>query len=76
MIDVSWFVAAQYCNWISEQEGIPPEEWCYPKHEAIKAGMKPPQDYLKRRGYRLATGRSGNTPAERGRRTAATMDLL
>jgi formylglycine-generating enzyme required for sulfatase activity len=31
---VSWYDAAAYCNWLSEQEGIPKEQWCY---EASKA---------------------------------------
>ncbi len=26
---VSWFDAAAYCNWLSEVEGIPREQWCY-----------------------------------------------
>jgi hypothetical protein len=25
----SWFMAAAYCNWLSEQEGIDPAQWCY-----------------------------------------------
>jgi formylglycine-generating enzyme required for sulfatase activity len=52
---VSWYAAAQYCNWLSEQEGIPETEWCYPRHAEIKAGMKPYPDYLRRKGYRLPT---------------------
>ncbi len=28
-IDVSWHRAAHYCNWLSEKEGIPPDQWCY-----------------------------------------------
>jgi formylglycine-generating enzyme required for sulfatase activity len=40
-----------YCNWLSEKEGIPREQWCYP--EDIKEGMKPYPDYLRRSGYRL-----------------------
>ncbi len=50
---VSWFLAARYCNWLSEKEGIPREEWCYP--EDVKEGMKPHPDYLGRNGYRLPT---------------------
>jgi eukaryotic-like serine/threonine-protein kinase len=26
---VDWYHAALYCNWLSEQEGIPAEQWCY-----------------------------------------------
>jgi len=26
---VSWYDAAAYCNWLSEKEGIPPDQWCY-----------------------------------------------
>jgi hypothetical protein len=26
---VTWYAAAAYCNWLSEQEGIPEDEWCY-----------------------------------------------
>ncbi len=55
IVSVTWYQAAQYCNWLSDQEGIPETEWCYPKHEEIKAGMKPLPDYLKRKGYRLPT---------------------
>jgi formylglycine-generating enzyme required for sulfatase activity len=29
VIGVSWDDAADYCNWLSEQDGIPPEQWCY-----------------------------------------------
>ena len=43
-----------YCNWLSEKEGIPKDQWCYPKqrqqrgHEAVP---RPPG----RTGYRLPT---------------------
>jgi formylglycine-generating enzyme required for sulfatase activity len=29
MINTNWFEAVAYCNWLSEQEGLPPSEWCY-----------------------------------------------
>jgi formylglycine-generating enzyme required for sulfatase activity len=51
----SWFEAAQYCRWLSEQEQIPPEQMCFPPIEAIKDGMELPPDYLTRTGYRLPT---------------------
>jgi formylglycine-generating enzyme required for sulfatase activity len=28
---VSWYDAAAYCNWLSAQEGIPEDQWYYPK---------------------------------------------
>src|SRR5262249_49702363 len=26
---VTWYEAADYCNWLSQQEGLPESEWCY-----------------------------------------------
>jgi formylglycine-generating enzyme required for sulfatase activity len=54
---VSWYQAAEYCNWLSKQEGIPKEQWCYLPNEAGKyaAGMKMAANYLQRTGYRLPT---------------------
>ncbi len=53
IIAVSWYDAAAYCNWLSKQEGIAKEQWCYP--EKIEEGTKLFADYLKRTGYRLPT---------------------
>src|SRR5262249_23659865 len=25
----SWYMAARYCNWLSQQEGLAEKEWCY-----------------------------------------------
>ena len=33
---MSWYEAAAYCNWLSEQEGIPKEQWCYEPNKAGK----------------------------------------
>ena len=52
---ITWFEAAQYCNWLSEQDGIPKEEWCYPTLAEIKEGMTLPKEYLHRKGYRMPT---------------------
>ena len=54
---VSWYDAAAYCNWLSEQEGIPKEQWCYEPNKDGKyaEGMKMAPNYLKRTGYRLPT---------------------
>jgi formylglycine-generating enzyme required for sulfatase activity len=54
VIRISWYEAAEYCNWLSEQEKIPGDQWCYPKE--CKPGMTLPKDYLSRTGYRLPTG--------------------
>ncbi len=50
-----WYEAAEYCNWLSEQEGLPRSEWCYEPNNAGKFddGMKLAPNYLKRTGYRL-----------------------
>ena len=29
VISVTWYDAAAYCNWLSEREGLPPDQWCY-----------------------------------------------
>jgi formylglycine-generating enzyme required for sulfatase activity len=57
MIDVTWYKAAAYCNWLSEQEGIPREEWCYLPNPAgrFDDGMRMVPGYLSKRGYRLPT---------------------
>jgi formylglycine-generating enzyme required for sulfatase activity len=54
-IYVTWYEAAQYCNWLSKKDGIPQSEWCYPPNEMIKSGMTLSKDHLKRKGYRLPT---------------------
>ncbi|MBI1915474.1 MAG: formylglycine-generating enzyme family protein [Planctomycetes bacterium] len=51
---VVWYEAAAYCNWLSKQEGIPEDQWCYetnPRGQVTKLKEK----YLSRTGYRLPT---------------------
>jgi len=57
MIAFTWYIAAHYCNWLSEQEGLPKHQWCYLPNEAdaYAGGMTIPADVLQRRGYRLPT---------------------
>ena len=57
MIGVSWYGAAAYCNWLSEQEGVAKDQWCYLPVAGVgfDAGMTIPADVLQRAGYRLPT---------------------
>jgi serine/threonine protein kinase/formylglycine-generating enzyme required for sulfatase activity len=56
-VNISWLQAVEYCNWLSEQEGLPENQWCYLPNDAGKydAGMRMAPDYLRRTGYRLLT---------------------
>jgi hypothetical protein len=61
IISVTWYEAAQFCRWLSEKEGVPEDQMCYPsvaEIEKCKDGVTPlrlPRDYLSRTGYRLPT---------------------
>jgi eukaryotic-like serine/threonine-protein kinase len=52
VIGTNWYQAAAYCNWLSKEEGIPEDQWCYEiKGQATKLREK----YLSLSGYRLPT---------------------
>jgi len=51
-VQVSWFDAARFCNWLSAQSGLPVEEWCYSEREGQ---WIPVEGALGRTGYRLPT---------------------
>jgi formylglycine-generating enzyme required for sulfatase activity len=54
IILVDWYMAAAYCNWLSQQEGIPEGQWCYetnPQGQVTALKAK----YLSLQGYRLPT---------------------
>jgi formylglycine-generating enzyme required for sulfatase activity len=50
---ITWYHAAEYCNWLSKNEGIEKDQWCY----EIKNGQvtKLKENYLSLTGYRLPT---------------------
>jgi formylglycine-generating enzyme required for sulfatase activity len=54
---LSWYTAAHYCNWLSDREGLPRDQWCYLPNQAgaYGEGMSIPADVLGRTGYRLPT---------------------
>ncbi len=54
---IHWYDAAHYCNWLSEQEGIPPDQWCYQTNEQgeYDEGMQGRDNYLTLSGYRIPT---------------------
>jgi formylglycine-generating enzyme required for sulfatase activity len=56
-VGVSWYEAAEYCNRLSKEEGIPEDQWCYlPNKDGKYAqGMRVVSDCPDRRGYRLPT---------------------
>jgi formylglycine-generating enzyme required for sulfatase activity len=56
-VEMTWYEAAAYCNWLSEKEGIPKEQWCYEPNDKgqYAAGMKAKENHLKLTGYRLPT---------------------
>jgi eukaryotic-like serine/threonine-protein kinase len=53
---VTWYEAAHYCDWLSEQEKISRDQWCYdPKGGAYGPGMKAKDKFWDLTGYRLPT---------------------
>ncbi len=55
MVGVDWYAATRYCNWLSQRDGIPPEEWCYPGDMAPGKSITLEPGFSSRTGYRLPT---------------------
>lgn len=57
ILGVSWYQAAQYCNWLSEHEGIAEDQWCYEVSPtgSFNSGMRGKEKFWELQGYRLAT---------------------
>ncbi len=53
--NISWYDGAAYCNWLSEQEGLPRERWYYEPNEKgeYAEGMRIAEGGPARTGYRL-----------------------
>ncbi len=49
---VNWYQAANYCNWLSNYEGIDQDQWCYETDGPI---TRLRANYLSLKGYRLPT---------------------
>jgi formylglycine-generating enzyme required for sulfatase activity len=50
---VTWYEAAAYCNWLSREEGIDKDQWCYEIKDGQVTRLK--ANYLNLTGYRLPT---------------------
>ena len=53
VVGTSWYQAAAYCNWLSKEEGIPEDQWCYEIKDGEVTKLK--ANYLSLTGYRLPT---------------------
>jgi formylglycine-generating enzyme required for sulfatase activity len=53
VVGTSWHQAAAYCNWLSKEEGIDQDQWCYEIKDGQVTKLK--ANFLSLTGYRLPT---------------------
>jgi formylglycine-generating enzyme required for sulfatase activity len=72
VMNVTWYEAAHFCNWLSQREGIPEDQWCYTPNADGKydAGMKIVAGRIHLTGYQLPIRECWQCAARGGTSTA------